>query len=62
MKEPGKVAKCIEALKYNLPVTIKHRIGVDEDDSLGFLNNFVKQIANVGADRFIVHARKALKG
>ncbi len=65
MKEPGKVAKCIESLKENcnLPVTIKHRIGVDEDDSLGFLNNFVKQIANVGADRFIVHARKAiLKG
>ena len=65
MKEPKKVAKCIESLKNNcnLPVTIKHRIGVDEDDSLSNLDNFVKQIANAGAERFIVHARKAiLKG
>ena len=35
MKEPTKVAKCIESLKNNcsLPITIKHRIGVDEEDS-----------------------------
>ena len=65
MREPDKVAKCIEALKKhcNLPVTIKHRIGIDEDDSFTSLDNFVKQIANAGADRFTVHARKAiLKG
>ena len=65
MKEPQKVAKCIESLKNNsnLPVTIKHRIGVDENDSFTNLNNFVKVIANAGADRFTVHARKAiLKG
>ena len=65
MKEPEKVAKCIESLKNNcnLPVTIKHRIGVDEDDSFTSLNNFVKQISNAGADRFTIHARKAiLKG
>ena len=65
MKDPLKVAKCIESLKNscNLPITIKHRIGVDEDDSLNSLNNFVRCIANAGADRFIVHARKAiLKG
>ena len=65
MKDPEKVAKCIESLKNscNLPVTIKHRIGVDEDDSFRKLNNFVRYIANAGADRFIVHARKAiLKG
>ena len=65
MKEPIKVAKCIESLKNNcdLPVTIKHRIGVDKDDSFEHLNNFVKEIANAGADRFTVHARKAiLKG
>ena len=65
MKEPTKVAKCIESLKNNcnLPVTIKHRIGVDEEDSFDKLNSFVKEVANAGADRFTVHARKAiLKG
>jgi len=65
MKNPAKVAKCIESLKNNcnLPVTIKHRIGVDNDDSFINLNNFVRCIANSGADRFTVHARKAiLKG
>ena len=65
MKEPAKVARCIESLKNscNLPVTIKHRIGVDEEDSFNKLNNFVQEVANAGADRFIVHARKAiLKG
>ena len=65
MKEPKKVAKCIESIKNNctIPVTIKHRTGVDEDDSFTSLNNFVKLVANAGADRFTIHARKAiLKG
>jgi len=65
MKDPEKVAKCIESLKKScsLPITIKHRIGVDENDSFKDLNNFVRHIANAGADRFTVHARKAiLKG
>jgi len=65
MKDPEKVAKCIESLKNScsLPVTIKHRIGVDNDYSFINLNNFVRHVANAGADRFTVHARKAiLKG
>tara|TARA_B100000886_G_scaffold282491_1_gene206717 strand:- start:222 stop:875 length:654 start_codon:yes stop_codon:yes gene_type:complete len=65
MKDPEKVAKCIESLKNNcnLPVTVKHRIGVDNDDSFIKLNKFVRCVANAGADRFTVHARKAiLKG
>jgi tRNA-dihydrouridine synthase A len=65
MKEPEKVAKCIESLKNScsLPVTIKHRIGVDDDYSFINLNNFVRDVANAGADRFTVHARQAiLKG
>ena len=65
MRDPEKVAKCIESLKNNcnLPVTIKHRIGVDNNDSFINLNNFVRRVANAGADRFTVHARKAiLKG
>lgn len=65
MNSPLKTAKCIESLKNNctLPVTIKHRIGVDENDSYSNLNNFVRHIKKAGADRFIIHARKAiLKG
>ena len=65
MREPTKVAKCIEALKNSciLPVTIKHRIGVDDEDSFDKLNSFVQEVANAGVDRFTVHARKAiLKG
>jgi len=65
MNHPEQVGICIEALKNNckLPVTIKHRIGVDDNDSFANLNNFVRKISNSGADRFIVHARKAfLKG
>ena len=65
MNEPEKVFKCIESLKNscNLPVTIKHRIGIDENDSFNSLDSFVKHINNAGADRFIIHARKAiLKG
>jgi len=65
MKDPEKVAKCIESLKNScsLPITIKHRIGVDDNDSFTNLNNFVRHIANAGADRFTIHARKAiLKG
>ena len=65
MKEPSKVARCIESLKNNcnLPVTVKHRIGVDGEDSFNKLDTFVKKVANAGADRFTVHARKAiLKG
>ncbi len=65
MNYPEKVGICIEALKNNcnLPVTIKHRIGIDNNDSFLNLNKFVRKISNSGADRFIVHARKAfLKG
>ena len=65
MKEPSRVAKCIESLKNNcnLPITIKHRIGVDDEDSFDKLDSFVKEVASAGADRFTVHARKAfLKG
>ena len=65
MNYPSKVASCIEALKNNcdLPITIKHRIGVDNNDSFSNLNNFVRQISNAGTERFTIHARKAfLKG
>ena len=62
MNSPHKVAKCIESLKKNcdLPITIKHRIGVDSNDKFEMLNSFVREISAAGAERFIVHARKAI--
>ena len=47
----------------DLPVTVKHRIGVDEHDSYPFLADFVGTVAEAGCEVFLVHARKAwLKG
>ena len=65
MANPSQVARCIEAMKNasDLPITIKHRTGIDNLDSFEFLLKFVDQIALAGADRFAIHARKAwLKG
>jgi tRNA-dihydrouridine synthase A len=65
MASPDKVARCVEAMSKStqLPVTVKHRIGIDNLDSDELLKNFVDQVASAGAKRFVVHARKAwLKG
>ena len=65
MADPEKVAKCIEAMANStkLPITVKHRIGIDHLDSDSFLINFVDQISSAGARRVSIHARKAwLKG
>ncbi len=61
MAEPAKVAKCIEAIKQktNLPLTVKHRTGIDNIDSFDYLLSFIDEIASAGADRFSIHARKA---
>ena len=62
MANPQKVARCIEAMvnSSKLPVTIKHRIGIDNLDSDDFLLSFIDEVANAGAQRFSIHARKAL--
>lgn len=54
------VAECVEAMKnaVNIPVTVKHRIGIDELDSYEFLCDFIEKIQPHCSD-FIVHARKA---
>lgn len=65
MRESQLVSECIQAMQsqINIPVTVKCRIGVDEDDSYEFLCEFVNSINNVGCATLIVHARKAwLKG
>ena len=65
MKEPKLVTECIEAMQEvtNLPVTIKCRIGVDNNDDYEFLHNFTESIMNPLMKTLIVHARVAiLKG
>jgi len=61
MREPTIVATCIEKMKKscNLPITVKHRLGIDNLDSDDYLMQFVNSCSFAGADRFIVHARKA---
>jgi tRNA-dihydrouridine synthase A len=65
MREPALVADGIRAMQdaVDIPVTVKHRIGVDDRDDYGFVLDFVGQLFNVGCRVFIVHARSAiLKG
>ncbi len=65
MKDPERVRDAIAAMRaaVSLPVTVKHRIGVDDLDRYEDLLRFVSTVAEAGADRFVVHARKAwLKG
>ncbi|WP_373540514.1 tRNA dihydrouridine(20/20a) synthase DusA [Chamaesiphon sp.] len=61
MLQPERVADCITAMvtATKLPVTIKHRIGVDEVDSYEDLVKFVAIVSQTGCQRFSVHARKA---
>lgn len=65
MKEPRIVAELVAAMKkeVRIPVTVKHRIGVDNMDSFDFLSDFVQTVSEAGCSSFAVHARKAwLKG
>jgi len=61
MAQPDRVARCVEAMRdaVDLPVTVKHRIGIDHQDSEADLRGFVRTVAAAGCDGFIVHARKA---
>lgn len=65
MAEPGLVADCVKAMQdaTHLPVTIKHRVGIDANNDYGFVRDFVGTLFNAGVRVFIVHARNAwLKG
>ncbi|HEY5801893.1 MAG TPA: tRNA dihydrouridine(20/20a) synthase DusA [Burkholderiaceae bacterium] len=65
MNEPQLVADCVKAMVdvVDVPVTVKHRIGIDYEDSYGFVRDFVGTIADAGCRTFVVHARNAvLKG
>jgi tRNA-dihydrouridine synthase A len=65
MAEPRLVGECISAIKatVGIPVTVKHRIGINDIESYGFVRDFVAAVAEAGCRTFIVHARNAvLKG
>lgn len=65
MAEPEIVADCVASMREasDLPVTVKTRIGIDDQDSHQALNTFVDQVSRAGCQTFIIHARKAwLKG
>jgi tRNA-dihydrouridine synthase A len=65
MAEPMLVAQCVVAMRgaVSIPVTVKHRTGIDAIDDYGFVRDFVGTVAAAGATAFIVHARNAvLKG
>lgn len=61
MGTPDVVARAVEAMRgaTRLPVTVKHRIGIDDLDSYEHLTGFVRTVAAAGCEQFIVHARKA---
>jgi tRNA-dihydrouridine synthase A len=65
MAEPNLVADCIKAMQdvVNVPVTVKHRMGLDTNESYDFVRDFVGTIYDTGCRVFIIHARNAvLKG
>jgi len=65
MAEPALVADCVKAMvdAVGVPVTVKHRIGIDREEHYGFVRDFVGAVAEAGCRVFIVHARNAwLKG
>ncbi|WP_257215387.1 tRNA dihydrouridine(20/20a) synthase DusA [Pusillimonas noertemannii] len=65
MAEPALVADCVKAMQdaVSVPVTVKHRLGLDYDESYDFVRDFVGTLYQAGCRVFVVHARNAvLKG
>ena len=61
MESPGLVAECVAAMidAVSVPVTVKCRIGVDDQTPSEILPDFLQQVSAAGVDRFSIHARKA---
>lgn len=61
MREPERVAACVAAMRRatSLPVTVKHRVGIDDCEDYAFMRHFVETVAAAGCSLFVVHARKA---
>ncbi|GAC1604183.1 MAG: tRNA dihydrouridine(20/20a) synthase DusA [Ramlibacter sp.] len=65
MAEPQLVADCVKAMvdAVGVPVTVKHRVGIDQTESYAFVRDFVGTVSQAGCSTFLVHARNAwLKG
>lgn len=65
MAEPELIGECVNAMQaaVNIPVTVKNRIGIDDQDDYEGLHRFISTVAQAGCKTFIIHARKAwLKG
>ncbi len=65
MAEPELVADCVKAMReaVDIPVTVKHRLGIDSVEEFAFVRRFVEVVAEAGCTTFLVHARNAvLKG
>src|SRR4051812_3760763 len=65
MAEPRLVADCVRSIReaVTVPVTVKHRIGIDQVEEYGFVRDFVGTVSQAGCRTFIAHARNAvLKG
>src|SRR5437762_2976836 len=61
MAEPELVSSCVRAIRseVGLPVTVKHRIGINDIESYEFVREFVATVSEAGCRTFIVHARNA---
>tara|TARA_Y100001935_G_C17251168_1_gene481073 strand:- start:343 stop:1218 length:876 start_codon:yes stop_codon:yes gene_type:complete len=64
MKNVDLLSACVDAVKkkINIPFTIKCRIGVDDFEGEDYLVKFIKTVADLGVNTFIIHARKAISG
>jgi len=61
MTEPSLVADCVRAMvaSVGIPITVKHRIGIDRIERYDFVRDFVGTVSQAGCQTFIVHARNA---
>lgn len=62
MRTPAVVADCVKAMQdavSQIPITVKHRIGLERDESYSMVRDFVGTLADAGCQHFIVHARNA---
>jgi tRNA-dihydrouridine synthase A len=62
MGEPALVADCLKAMQdaVSIPVTVKHRLGIDRVEAYEFVHGFVEALARARCDTFLVHARNAV--
>lgn len=62
MADPDRVADCVATMQaaVSIPVTVKSRIGIDDQDDYDFLHRFIERVHAAGCQSFTIHARKAV--